>query len=351
MSSTPTSTDTKNKKNSIPKVLKDLCWKKWIGESVAKNKCMCCEMNEVTMNNFQCGHVLSEANGGKLSVENLRPICVGCNLSMGTENMASFKERCGFGSAETLGITVPKEEKTEKSETLKASTEPNTPEKSEILKTPKVKKEKSSTEIVESEKKEVVTSKEKNEKSEKNEVLKPKEAKIPKKKTLEPQQLYIDENRSGLKQEHYKLSNEECKGFLFKSNKVKNAEIGICIGKLSMQLFETIPENYEYNLEELSEKDIEILNKFERTYTFEGKKEEKKEEDPVKIEDVKVKKQKESKETNEVLVWEEGLLKKKLPKYLEAPQPIASIELFEKMKAEMEGVYRFLAENVYKRIK
>jgi hypothetical protein len=220
----------------------------------------------------------------------------------------------------------------------------------EVLKE-KCKKEKSSKELSEiKDDKEVIESKDKKEKPTKN-------------KLKVEQQLYIDENRIGLKQEHYKLSNEECKGFLFKSNKVKNAEIGICIGKLSMQLFETIPENYEYNLEELSEKDIEILNKFERTYTFEGKKEEKKEEDPtsnVILEHSKVKKQKdvlkdsskkESKETNEVLVWEEGLLKKKLPKYLEAPQPIASIELFEKMKAEMEGVYRFLAENVYKRIK
>jgi hypothetical protein len=90
--------DNKIKKNTIPKILKDLCWKKWIGESVAKNKCLCCEINEITMSSFQCGHVISEVEGGKLSIENLRPICVGCNLSMGTENMFSFKIRCGFGS-------------------------------------------------------------------------------------------------------------------------------------------------------------------------------------------------------------------------------------------------------------
>jgi uncharacterized protein (DUF4415 family) len=259
MSSTPTatSTDAKNKKNAIPKVLKDLCWKKWIGESVAKNKCMCCEMNEITMNNFQCGHILSESNGGKLSIENLRPICVGCNLSMGTENMGAFKERCGFGSAESLKITTLVEEKKEEKKEEKSETPKE--------KTPKPKKEKSSKELSEiKDDKEVIESKDKKEKPTKN-------------KLKVEQQLYIDENRKGLKQEHYKLSNEECKGFLFKSNKVKNAEIGICIGKLSMQLFETIPENYEYNLEELSEKDIEILNKFERTYTFEGKKEEKEE--------------------------------------------------------------------------
>lgn len=335
MSSTPN--DAKNKKNAIPKVLKDLCWKKWIGESVAKNKCMCCEMNEITMNSFHCGHVLSEANGGKLSVENLRPICVGCNLSMGTENMASFKERCGFGSAESLKITIPKD-------LNESSDSRETPKESKV---PKPKKEKVKEEIIISSKDEPETPKE-SEKNEKTEVPKPKKEK--KKVPILPN-LTIDPNHVGLKQEHYKVLNEELKGFLFKTD--NDIATAICIGKLPIKLIESIPEDYEYNLEELSEKDSEALSKFERPYKFEGKK---KEEDPIKVEEAKSKKQKDNspKETNEGLVWEEGLLKKKLPKYLEVPElksVTESVQIFEKMKAEMEGLYRFLAENVYKRIK
>jgi 5-methylcytosine-specific restriction endonuclease McrA len=53
---------------------------------------------EISMNNFECGHVLAEAKGGQLSVENLRPICGGCNRSMGSENLEDFKRRCGFGN-------------------------------------------------------------------------------------------------------------------------------------------------------------------------------------------------------------------------------------------------------------
>lgn len=87
-------------KKNIPKVVKDLCWKKWVGEHVSKTKCFCCEMNDVTMNQFHCGHVQAEAEGGSLSVENLRPICAGCNLSMGKENLFDFKKRCGFGRSE-----------------------------------------------------------------------------------------------------------------------------------------------------------------------------------------------------------------------------------------------------------
>jgi hypothetical protein len=91
-------------KKSIPKVLKDLCWKKWVGENISKIKCLCCEDNEIKMSSFHCGHVIAEACGGKLSIENLRPICAGCNLSMGSENMVDFKKRCNFGSIETLKL-------------------------------------------------------------------------------------------------------------------------------------------------------------------------------------------------------------------------------------------------------
>ena len=87
---------TKPKKKSIPKVVKDLSWNKWIGEDVARAKCMCCGVNEIKMSSFHCGHVIAEANGGKLSIDNLKPVCSACNLSMGTENMDDFKGRCGF---------------------------------------------------------------------------------------------------------------------------------------------------------------------------------------------------------------------------------------------------------------
>jgi hypothetical protein len=90
---------TKPKKKSIPKVVKDLSWNKWIGEDVARAKCMCCGVNEIKMSSFHCGHVIAEANGGKLSIENLKPICSACNLSMRTENMDEFRNRCGFTSA------------------------------------------------------------------------------------------------------------------------------------------------------------------------------------------------------------------------------------------------------------
>ena len=86
------------KKKSIPKVVKDLAWNKWVGEDVARTKCLCCGVNEIKMSSFHCGHVIAEANGGSMTVDNLRPICAACNLSMKTENLDEFKKRCGFNA-------------------------------------------------------------------------------------------------------------------------------------------------------------------------------------------------------------------------------------------------------------
>jgi len=96
MTSEVKAAEVKIKKKAIPKVVKDLAWAKWIGDNIAKHKCLCCEVNEIKMNSFHCGHIVAETNGGLTSVENLKPICAACNLSMGTENLEAFKLRCGF---------------------------------------------------------------------------------------------------------------------------------------------------------------------------------------------------------------------------------------------------------------
>lgn len=98
--------EVKVKKKTIPKVMKDLCWSKYVGDTVGKIKCMCCETNEVKMNDFQCGHVIAEANGGMITVDNLRPICKACNVSMGTENLNEFKTRCGFNITSVAAAPV-----------------------------------------------------------------------------------------------------------------------------------------------------------------------------------------------------------------------------------------------------
>ena len=85
-------------KKTIPKILKDLTWAKWVGDHIAKTKCLCCGVNDIKMNSFHCGHVIAEADGGPTTVENLRPICATCNLSMRTQNMVKFKQQHELGT-------------------------------------------------------------------------------------------------------------------------------------------------------------------------------------------------------------------------------------------------------------
>ena len=81
------------KKKAIPKSLKKLTWDKWIGKDVGTAKCLCCNHQEIRQIEFHCGHVIAERNGGHTVVENLRPVCAQCNLSMGTMNMSDFRKK------------------------------------------------------------------------------------------------------------------------------------------------------------------------------------------------------------------------------------------------------------------
>ena len=80
-------------RRSIPKKIRGLVWKEYFGESMSGN-CWCCKKNLEALDDWHAGHIVSHANGGKDGVANLRPVCISCNLSMGTENMDEFKARC-----------------------------------------------------------------------------------------------------------------------------------------------------------------------------------------------------------------------------------------------------------------
>lgn len=79
------------KRPYISKTFKDAVWDKYIGDSIAKALCFCCEKTEIRMTSFVCGHVIAVCKGGELHIDNLRPICSECNLSMGTQNLFEFK--------------------------------------------------------------------------------------------------------------------------------------------------------------------------------------------------------------------------------------------------------------------
>ena len=83
----------KKKKKSIPKTLKKMVWDTYIGETKGKDKCYCCKHQDIRQIDFEAGHVKAESKGGETTVNNLRPICHQCNISMGTMDMHEFMNK------------------------------------------------------------------------------------------------------------------------------------------------------------------------------------------------------------------------------------------------------------------
>ena len=77
-------------KAKLPSVIRRIVWNTYVGQTNVKGKCLCCNAEEITSTNYECGHIKSEKNGGEITRENLRPICSNCNKSIGSKDMDDF---------------------------------------------------------------------------------------------------------------------------------------------------------------------------------------------------------------------------------------------------------------------
>lgn len=84
-----------NYEDNITQSFRNTLWIKYCGETY-KTKCLCCNSNEISVHNFECGHILSKKNGGLISIENIVPICSFCNRSMGSTHMFKYMEKNNF---------------------------------------------------------------------------------------------------------------------------------------------------------------------------------------------------------------------------------------------------------------
>ena len=89
------------KRKSIPKAVKESVWKKYISNTELEGMCFVGCGNEIQINNFEIGHVIAVANGGKNTICNLRPVCSLCNKSMGTTNLEEFITTFGFKESDS----------------------------------------------------------------------------------------------------------------------------------------------------------------------------------------------------------------------------------------------------------
>ena len=82
-------------RKAIPARTKNAVWKLYFDEEEHGN-CFCCDKeickkaSEPTKT-WNCGHVVSDHDGGEITVENMRPVCFTCNQQMKTQNMMVFK--------------------------------------------------------------------------------------------------------------------------------------------------------------------------------------------------------------------------------------------------------------------
>jgi hypothetical protein len=79
-----------NTKACISKALKTCIWDTNIGKNIRAALCICCDNNEIKVENFHAGHIMAESNGGNTDQNNLLPICATCNTSMGSTHMNDF---------------------------------------------------------------------------------------------------------------------------------------------------------------------------------------------------------------------------------------------------------------------
>jgi len=91
--SIPSTTDSavsegRTTRSKIPAAVRADVWCRYVGNKVY-GECYCCG-GHITSFNFHAGHVIADARGGSSTVDNLRPLCQTCNLSMGTTHMGQF---------------------------------------------------------------------------------------------------------------------------------------------------------------------------------------------------------------------------------------------------------------------
>ncbi len=78
------------KKSEITQKMRDFIWTINYGKKTDNVKCICCNRTEIRSDYFECGHIISEYDGGNTSHYNLKPICGKCNKSMHTMAMYEY---------------------------------------------------------------------------------------------------------------------------------------------------------------------------------------------------------------------------------------------------------------------
>ena len=74
----------------IPREMLAEVWKAQFRSS-AKGSCFCCK-GALDVFSWEAAYLVAHARGGKKTADNMRPVCIPCNKSMGDANMLEFRQ-------------------------------------------------------------------------------------------------------------------------------------------------------------------------------------------------------------------------------------------------------------------
>lgn len=83
----PEKSQRSKKRKPIPSAVRSRVWERYF-DTISGN-CYCCQ-DIIKVNNWEAGHIISAADGGPDTEDNLVPICSSCNKSMGARNMLEY---------------------------------------------------------------------------------------------------------------------------------------------------------------------------------------------------------------------------------------------------------------------
>jgi len=82
----------KKMKDPVGPTLRIRIWTLYYGKEDTGHCPLCNSVIHCGKNGFHCGHIISEANGGETTSNNLRPICALCNTKMGIRNWNDYEK-------------------------------------------------------------------------------------------------------------------------------------------------------------------------------------------------------------------------------------------------------------------
>ena len=83
----------KKTRKQIPTALRNKIWELH-SERKYDMLCPVCNINNISIIDWHCGHIIPDSWGGPVDLENLIPICKDCNYGMGNRYMIDYQKKC-----------------------------------------------------------------------------------------------------------------------------------------------------------------------------------------------------------------------------------------------------------------